>query len=885
MKPIFLEIQAFGPYAGKETVDFEDLSKSGIFLIKGPTGSGKTTIFDAMTFALYGGGSGLDAKQKNGRNSLEEWRCNQAAHDTPTYVSFTFSCTSGVYRFTRTLTPKRTSVALSYDASRLSDDGIWKPLSQNPREKDLNEKAEELVGLSKEQFRQVVLLPQGQFEKFLTADSSEKEAVLTKIFGVDSWGGYARKFFDAAYSRMNALENEKKEISLSLSEEDLETMDALSEKISSLKEELEELEKKHKDFNADGCKKELESDRLLSAKFVALHELEDKYNKLLERKSEFDDKKTLLKAAEKAEALRDILKLAKDAHDDYIKRQNALDELTEQKPNLEIERDSAKEAKADYEEKSPVEKLTKEKALYESRRENYLSIDELRSKLKDAEDVRKSAAEAKEAADSLVNSLKEEAARLLSEYNKAEEYAKSVRNKYFAGIYGEIAGELKDGVPCPVCGSIQHPSPAGKIADSVSKTDVEATENAQTDAKKAWEDVDQKLQAAEIKGKDAAEKLSKADKALTEAKAKVESAEKNLLKDIEDSDALENAINAADDAIKAYNSRLKELSDDFLEKDKKLNNLNSDIKNARKELDSAKEAKGKAEDELNSKLFKAGYADVGAAESDLMEHDDRNELRDDIAGYEADCKTAKADLDAKALELSESIEPDSSAFEERQKEIDDELEEYTAMKTKIDGSITRLKDKSASLEKKQKHYDENISEAETDLAFARKLRGDSGIGLQRYVLGIMFNQVISEANIMLRLVHGGRYHLFRSDEKGSGNKRGLELKVHDARSPESEGRSVGMLSGGEKFLVSLALSIGMSSIAQKSGVRIEALFIDEGFGTLDNDSIDDAMDVLESVKDGRGTIGIISHVKLLEDTITKHIEVVKTEGGSTLKAC
>ena len=118
------------------------------------------------------------------------------------------------------------------------------------------------------------------------------------------------------------------------------------------------------------------------------------------------------------------------------------------------------------------------------------------------------------------------------------------------------------------------------------------------------------------------------------------------------------------------------------------------------------------------------------------------------------------------------------------------------------------------------------------MEFAKKLRGDSGIGLQRYVLAILFQQVIGEANRMLGKVHGGRYHLYRSDDKGKGNKRGLELKVYDNRRPDTEGRSVSMLSGGEKFLVSLALSIGMSTVAQKGGVQIEALFIDEGFGTL-----------------------------------------------------
>ncbi|MBO7662873.1 MAG: hypothetical protein J6U01_05840 [Clostridia bacterium] len=239
-------------------------------------------------------------------------------------------------------------------------------------------------------------------------------------------------------------------------------------------------------------------------------------------------------------------------------------------------------------------------------------------------------------------------------------------------------------------------------------------------------------------------------------------------------------------------------------------------------------------------------------------------------------------VEKKKEELSGRPEPDASSFDEREREINNESETYIRKSTELKSVIFRLSEKEKDLSEKHRHYKDNIREAESDLALARKLRGDSGIGLQRYVLAVMFSQVIGEANRMLQYVHGGRYHLFRTDDRGSGNKRGLELKVHDNRSPEKEGRSVSLLSGGEKFLVSLALSIGMSTVAQKSGVQIEALFIDEGFGTLDNSSIQDAMDILENVRRSSGMIGIISHVQLLEDAITTKLHVLKRETGSVI---
>ena len=173
MKPLKLELQAFGPFVERQTVDFEKLSEKGMFLIKGNTGSGKTTIFDAMTFALYGGGSGEESRAKYGRNDLEEWRCTQAGRDLETFVAFTIAVRGKKYLFRRRLIPKRINFLALNEAGEIDEYGNVIPFFENPKKDDLNGKAEELIGLNKEQFRQVVLLPQGQFERFLTASSDD----------------------------------------------------------------------------------------------------------------------------------------------------------------------------------------------------------------------------------------------------------------------------------------------------------------------------------------------------------------------------------------------------------------------------------------------------------------------------------------------------------------------------------------------------------------------------------------------------------------------------------------------------------------------------------------------------------------------------------------
>ena len=207
--------------------------------------------------------------------------------------------------------------------------------------------------------------------------------------------------------------------------------------------------------------------------------------------------------------------------------------------------------------------------------------------------------------------------------------------------------------------------------------------------------------------------------------------------------------------------------------------------------------------------------------------------------------------------------------------------EHSAKSGVIGAEIERLKKKKKDLEALGEGIDEKLAQAESDQRFARSLRGDTGTGLQRYVLGIMFSSAVAEANKMLELVHDGRYRLYRSDEKAQGsNKRGLELKVFDRYSEEHGGRHVSTLSGGEKFLTALALSIGMSSIAQKSGIKIDALFIDEGFGTLDEDSIEDAMNILNGIRKASGMVGIISHMQILQDNIQMKLRIKRDAAGS-----
>ncbi len=883
MKPLKLELQAFGPFVERQEVDFEKLSRNGIFLIKGETGSGKTTIFDAMTFALYGGGSGESAKVKTGRNDLEAWRCTQAPWSTETFVALTFSTHGREYLFKRGLVPKRTSLSALHEAGEIDENGNLIPFFENTKADNMTQKAEELVGLTKEQFRQVVLLPQGQFERFLTASSSEKQDILQKIFGTERWGNYAEAFFNSAKSRKDALDKEKLEVQTSLGEESVADVGALSSMIEKKKTRRSEIEKEHLAFRGEEKSKMLAEDRLLAEAFRQLHEKEEEVEGLNRQKQEIDALRNKYKEAEKAEPVRAFISAFEAADEELRTRENELSSLEEKAPGIKEWVKTAVENVAVHETESPVETLTRKIGEYDAKRRTYQEYGGLKTALSDA--VREQEKEQKgfEQADEELGAATEEAAKAKGEYDRADDDARRKRDRYFSGIYGEIAKDLKEGKLCPVCGSTFHPKPAKISAESVSKDDVDNAQGTADEKKKLWEAAEKtRIEAEEGKNK-ALERLNRAKTDVKAAGAKKQAAEQNLIDGVADETALDNAIAALKKQIEAYNAKSERLKKLLDEANTERTKLETDIKRAENERNKAQRKKEEAQGTLENVLREKGYSDAGSAKALLVDAKERSGMHEQIITYDTSVREAGEELRRRREALCGKAEPDALQFEMREAEIREENERFTAEDAQLQGEIIRLGQKHGTLEKKQRHYDENIRQAENDLALARKLRGDTGIGLQRYVLAVMFSQVIGEANRMLKLVHGGRYCLFRSDDRGAGNKRGLELKVFDNRSPENkEGRSVSMLSGGEKFLVSLALSIGMSAVAQRSGVQIEALFIDEGFGTLDGSSISDAMNVLESVRPNSGMIGIISHVEVLEATLQTQLNVIKQETGSVI---
>ena len=878
MRPLKIEFQAFGPYRGHETVDFEALSSKGLFLICGKTGSGKTTILDAMTFALYGRSSG------HGRDDLGAMRCTGVDFGTDTFVRFIFENSGHHYLFERRLEPKRKNLSAAYSLMERDGDGVWSPLFENPKDKDLNKKAVEITGLEYEQFRQVIVLPQGQFEKLLTSHSEEKEMILRSIFGEERWQNIAECFYEEAENRRNELKSLKERILRSLSEEECGSFEELNEKTVAERNALSELDRAYSETDREKLIKEQQELLTLSRRFSDLRKAAEGLAFYERNKEERLSLERKLKDAERADKVRLLLNDLKEAERTLKKRQGEEEERKRSEADKQRAAEEASDRlKAHLADQEAVEEKRALIIRYENTRTDYESVSEGEKNLKKKRKLYSEAALKEKSSKEACDMKAEEIIYVRGEYARLQAEHNDLLDRYIKGITGEIAEKLKDGEPCPVCGSMDHPRKAETAEDRVSE---ETVRSKKEERDKKYEELQERI-ASEERAKKEHEELHaaalKAESEAVAAEAELNTLKKKLVPGIGTLEELLKETEAMRKSVGSYGEKLNELKEAEKKAQEEWTEARAGVGSALKEVKDAGEHYEAVLRAAEKGLSENGFASREEADAYMLSTGEQQELSGKIADFDAGLRAAENNLNELKKELHGIEEPDREKCQEILDNAVREISEHREKRALILNECERLEKKAAALKAEGEGIEERIREAEQDFGFAKRLRGDTGTGLQRYVLGIMFSSVVAAANKMLELVHGGRYRLYRSDEKAKGNnKRGLELKVFDRYSSDHEGRFVSTLSGGEKFLASLALSIGMSTVAQKSGIRIEALFIDEGFGSLDEDSIEDAMNILNSIREANGLVGIISHVRLLEDQIPSKIRVREDEDGSHL---
>lgn len=884
MRPLRIEFQAFGPYAGQESVDFEKLSSQGVFLICGNTGSGKTMLLDAMTFALYGDSSG----HGSGREKFENMRCTLADPETPTYVRFDFENQGQYYRFERKYAKKRKNYSTSCMAARKNDNGEWEMLFENPKEMVLNREAERIIGLNYDQFRQVIVLPQGQFEKLLTSKSDEKEKILTKIFRTEKWGRIAEIFYRKAEERKSALDEIKKEIDILLQEEGCQSTEELGELIASREKELEKLEST---FGETGIPEKVKSLREILELSDRLHREEESLAEKQRERSMRDQWEEQLQKALRAEELRAPVDELRRVSEEKTAKE-------EEKQNLEKKAEQAgkeyntaqSELKEHLSGEEEIRKSENRKYELELKRETYEKIDAVR------EEYESQKCRVKEAEEEVENSRKKleqteaERRRSEEEFSQAGDRYKHLIDVYVSGQIYEIRDRLEVNKPCPVCGVIVDNNHYQRVKEEIDKTDDDehVTKEILDREKESFDEKDLAVKEAENRWKDQQEiytgnqeVLSERQRELAALDERYKNMKSGLVEGIESLAELDKEMESCIEKAERYRDRQKQLEEQEKEAHEKSLRVNTQKDECEKELHNQTKKLREAERELEEAVKASIFTDRKEAEGALLDQETRMRLRNDVTAYDTEVKSLEERCLQIHKELEEKGNPDEEECREQLTSAEDEWENYKKEYHELDREIDKLKAKEEEIRKKREGVGDALARAEENLTFARQLRGDTGIGLHRYVLGIMLSDVVGAANRMLEKVHGGRYRLYRADDRVQGSyKKGLDLKVHDSYSGESDGRFVGTLSGGEKFLASLALAIGMSAVAQKNGIKIEALFIDEGFGSLDEDSIEDAMDILKGLQKTSGMVGIISHVKLMQDSISTKVIVKTGEDGS-----
>lgn len=914
MRPLQLKLSAFGPYAGETVLDLTKLGESGLYLITGDTGAGKTTIFDAITFALYGKASGEN-------RAPDMFRSKYSLPEVPTFVELTFSYGGKAYKVTRNPEYERPAkrgggvTVEKPNAELIMPDG--KPITGV---KEVDAYVAEIIGIDCNQFTRIAMIAQGDFQKLLFSSTEERKKIFRKIFHTGLFGVMQEKL-KAANSELRdeyyaASESVRQYIGgITCSEDDVKHIEVRKAKSGDLPfaETLALI---------DG----LIDDDMKRQKSAA-----EQAKKLDESAEELTKK---LAKAEEREKNAEDLKRAKAVLEGYPLKLAALKEEYEKNKGMQPEKErlekSAAEIGARLPEYDELEEKRKSLYLSEQKAKNYGDkADELaESKKRSAEDIaalkaeqktldgageRKAKLEAERAQTAekgrKLTALKAEvegyselSAKVLTaqqQYKKcADEAAQSkerydkANRAYLDGQAGVLAETLKEGEPCPVCGSISHPNIAERAQSAPTSEELEALKDAAD--KRAEQAAQLSQNAGSLKGQ-ADEKLKAIQKqfgeinieygADAEQKLSDEIARlRNCIKDIDGKIAKEKAQTERkaqlDKLIPEREAALAETDERILKLKTELANAEADKKACTERITSLQgklKFASKAEAEAEIKKLEERAAHIAAAiESSVngvAECEKRIEiLKGNISQLEKLLSGATADDLQKLAEDKRTADCKRTSLAEMQKELHTRININRAARGNINAKAADLK----RIEEKWRWV-----KALSDTANGN-LSGKEKIMLETYVQTTYFERIIARANTRFMVMSGGQYELKRRKEaENNRSQSGLELDVIDHYNGTE--RSVKTLSGGEQFKASLSLALGLSDEIQSSagGIRLDTMFVDEGFGSLDGDSLEQAMRALVTLADGNRLVGIISHVGELKQKIDKRIIVTKDKSGGS----
>ena len=942
MRPLKLIMSAFGPYAGSTEVDFTSLGERGLYLITGDTGAGKTTIFDAITFALYGEASGEIRE-------ASMLRSNYADEKTPTFVELSFVLGGKEYRVRRNPEYNRPKARGEGFTLQKSDAELTLPDGKIiTRQKDVNQQIVEILGIDRSQFTRIAMIAQGDFRKLLFASTEERKKIFQKLFHTHLYqslqeelkriSAQMRKEFEKASASLdqyaegilcgeeNPLQDQVQKArehqipvakiaellkqlidSDRMSESGLERQEkGLSEKISSSDKTLTvaaEQKKQKASLASAKAHQQHEIDRA-SACQEALKKAKLQQPKIEELTQKAADLKAQILEYERLdELISEVTEVSRKTSDN----QRDLKYKSEKLESLQITLQAQKQELGSLQDTGEQEaKLTAQRDKMQQRVED---LDGLQMELAHLHQI-----------DKKLSKAQQEYCAIQETAEKSQASYDHMRKAYLDEQAGILAQDLIDGQACPVCGATHHPHPANISTEAPTTEQLEqAEELADQSAKKAG---DASRKAGELRGRLEGQKqvvMKMASELLGDGC--YDSMDTGLAVGNDFEKIAGSGICAASDfsniqemlearqqetkaALEALQEELKktakrrkrrdELGLQIPETETKIGQTEAalqELKAAGASLTAQQEAAEKQRDVLQEKLAYPDKSEAEAAIRNLVK--EQKALADDIAGAEEACHESEktlAALEATIAEaqrqLAEHDDVDFESEEKRRKSLADEMQVISSRRQEIHARVAANQ---TTLEKIQERQAQ-LEEVETRWRWVKALADTAGgtlagkekIMLETYVQMAYFDRIIARANVRFLVMSGGQYELRRRREaENNRSQSGLELDVVDHYNGSQ--RSVKTLSGGESFKASLSLALGLSDEIQASagGIRLDTMFVDEGFGSLDEESLQQAMESLAGLADGNRLVGIISHVPELKQRIEKQILVRKDRSGGS----
>lgn len=880
MRPIRLEMTAFGPYAGVQTLDFRDLGEKRFFLVHGPTGAGKTSILDAMTYALYGVTTG--SSERTGA----EMRSLLSEPGTATEVTFDFAIGAERYRVWRRpeqsrpkqrgdgMTVDKPNAALwrRTDCASDADEGI--PLATGVR--DVDAAVEDLLGFSCDQFRQVVVLPQGRFRELLSADVKQREEILKQLFKTERFARMTdflkakraelkREIEGATERRAGVLESAGVE-----SREELDTLLASAEEaVAVAAAGLEQAT-----AAAALARETLERGKEAAAAQREAVEAASALELLQSRTADVEVSRAELVAARKAHVVEGAYAIAADRRTALGGAEASLAAALAALPAAQAAFDTAcgaaAQAQAAEKDALELERLEARHAEAVRAAQDAQRLAALRASVRAAEDK--------------VETLTRDHERATAAAAAARAEADAVERTWRDGRAVALAATLEEGAPCPVCGSTDHPAPAHGSEDSVDEARLDASRTAAEEARAAVE----RLAAAVAAAGEAA--IAEQERLDSEV---ARSGEAHV-----DPDAAADAVRTLGEELEAKRLVLTSAAAAAQECEhakeharQALADAKAAAETARTHSDAVRETLAEAEASLSAVLAESGFDDEAAYIAVKRTGIEIDALDAAVTTWDREVAAAR-DRDARARTAAEVIgpPPELARLEAQNREAERLLAESTRTHAAAERDRARWTDAVASVDRIESDNAERLARYDTIARLAEVADGGNPLKLsfQRFVLGGYLDDVLVHASRKLQRMSGGRYRLERStDVRHRGRAAGLALSVHDEVAGET--RPAGTLSGGEGFLASLALALGLAEAVQAhaGGVKLDTIFIDEGFGTLDPEALDSAIATLldlagVAAEQGR-LVGVISHVPELRQQIDARLEVSMGEHGSTAR--